>query len=260
MSAVEERICDRRLLKLLRAMLRAGVMEDGAVRRSGSGTPQGGVVSPVLCQRLPAPARPAMAERGHGVLVRYADDLLRMCKTKREAEDALAALSAILAEMGLELKPAKTRIVHLREGGEGFDFLGFHHRWVRGHTPGHSHLTFLVRWPSRQAMQHARQRVREITARERLRWPSKKSSGTSTGSCAAGRATSATETRPSFDKITLHAQAAGDIRAKASEPRRYGRWAFDRQSPDRCGLVTLNGTIAPPRPNRPWHQGAECRR
>ncbi len=48
---------------------------------------------------------------------------------------ALAALTAILAELGLELKEAKTRIVHLREGGEGVDFLGFHHRWVRGNTP-----------------------------------------------------------------------------------------------------------------------------
>ena len=77
----------------------------------------------------------------------------------------------ILAELGLELKHAKTRIVHLREGGEGFDFLGFHHRYVRGNTPRSKHLTFLVRWPSRQAMQHARQRVREITARERLLLP-----------------------------------------------------------------------------------------
>ena len=61
--------------------------------------------------------------------------------------------------------------MHLREGGEGFDFLGFHHRYVRGNTPRSQHLTFLVRWPSRQAMQHAHQRVREITARERLLLP-----------------------------------------------------------------------------------------
>jgi RNA-directed DNA polymerase len=81
------------------------------------------------------------------------------------------ALSTILGELGLELKPAKTRIVHLREGGEGFDFLGFHHRYVRGNTARSQHLAFLVRWPSRQAMQHARQRIREITARERLLLP-----------------------------------------------------------------------------------------
>jgi RNA-directed DNA polymerase len=73
--------------------------------------------------------------------------------------------------MGLELKAAKTRIVHLAEGGEGLDFLGFHHRQVRGRTERSRHLTFLVRWPSRQAMQHARDRIRELTARTRLRLP-----------------------------------------------------------------------------------------
>ena len=74
--------------------------------------------------------------------------------TEREAEAALAALRSILAEMGLSLKQAKTRIVHLREGGEGLDFLGFHHRRVRGER-GYRHLRFLARWPSREAMQQS---------------------------------------------------------------------------------------------------------
>jgi RNA-directed DNA polymerase len=146
-AAVGERICDRKLLKLLRALLRAGVMEQGAVRRSVTGTPQGGVVSPLLCNvylhRLDRVGR----TRGCGVLVRYADDLVVMCRSKAEAERALAALTAVLAELGLELKQAKTRIVHLREGGEGLDFLGFHHRWVRARGPRVQHVTFLARWP-----------------------------------------------------------------------------------------------------------------
>ena len=71
----------------------------------------------------------------HGVLVRYADDVLVMCTTREQAEAALARLTVLLAELGLEPKAAKTRIVHLVEGGEGFDFLGFHHRLVRGRTP-----------------------------------------------------------------------------------------------------------------------------
>jgi RNA-directed DNA polymerase len=79
-----------------------------------------------------------------------------MCRTRQEAERALQALTAILAELGLELKPAKTRIVHLKEGGEELDFLGFDHRWVRGNTPRSTHLCFLARWPSRQASQRAR--------------------------------------------------------------------------------------------------------
>jgi hypothetical protein len=105
------------------------------------------------------------------VLVRYADDLLVMCKTEREAKNALTALAAIPAELGRQPKQARMRMTHPREGGEGFDFLGFRHRYVRGCTPRSKHLTFLVRWPSRQAMQHARQRVREITAHKRLLLP-----------------------------------------------------------------------------------------
>ena len=61
--------------------------------------------------------------------------------------------------------------MHLAEGSPGFDFLGFHHRLVRGRTPKSAHLTFLARWPSRKAAQHARDRIREITGRERLLVP-----------------------------------------------------------------------------------------
>jgi group II intron reverse transcriptase/maturase len=171
MQAIEERIVDRNLLKLLRALLRAGVMEEGAVRRSVSGTPHGGVVSPLLCNVYLHRLDRAWQTRGQGVLVRYADDLVVTCRTETEARRALAALRALLADLGLEPKAAKTRIVHLREGGEGFDFLGFHHRYVRGHTRRSRHLTFLARWPSRQAMRHARDRIRELTARERLLLP-----------------------------------------------------------------------------------------
>lgn len=91
-----------------------------------------------------------------------------MWRCRQEAEQALAVLQEILAELGLALKEAKTRIMHLREGGEGIDFLGFHHRWVRGRGQRAHHLTFLARWPSRKAMQVARDRIREPTARRRL--------------------------------------------------------------------------------------------
>ena len=168
MAAIEERISDRHVLKLLRAMLRAGVMMGGAVTRSDTGAPQGGVLSPCLANVYLHRLDRQWADRGTGVLVRYADDLLVMCRTRQEAERALAALPAILAELGLKLKHAKTRIVHLREGGEAVDFLGFHHQWVRGNTPRSRHLCFLARWPSRQATQRARDRIREITDRSRL--------------------------------------------------------------------------------------------
>jgi RNA-directed DNA polymerase len=118
MSAVKERICDRRVLALLGAFLRAGVLEDGAVRRPVSGTPQGGVLSPLLCNvylhRLDRAWRGA-----YGTLVRYADDLLVVCRSRGQAQAALARLGVLLADLGLQPKAAKTRIVHLVEGARG---------------------------------------------------------------------------------------------------------------------------------------------
>jgi hypothetical protein len=69
--------------------------------------------------------------REHGVRVRFADDALVMCRSREHAEAALARLRSLFAELGLEPKEAKTRIVHLQVGAEEVDFLGFHHRLVR---------------------------------------------------------------------------------------------------------------------------------
>ena len=116
MQAVEERVCDQAVLKLLRAMLRAGVMEDGVVRRTVTGTPQGGVISPLLANVYLHRIDRAWDVREHGVLVRYADDVVVMCRSRQQAEAALARLRALLADLGLEPKAAKTRIVHLATG------------------------------------------------------------------------------------------------------------------------------------------------
>jgi group II intron reverse transcriptase/maturase len=263
MSAIEERIVDRHILKLLRAMLRAGVMEDRAVKRSDAGTPQGGVISPCLCNVYLHRLDRQWAERGHGVLVRFADDMVVMCQSREEAERALEALRAILSELGLTLKDAKTRIVELREGGEGLDFLGFHHRWVRGNTPASRHLCFLVRWPSRQAMQHARGRIHELTDRRRLLLPvedvvqdvNRFLRGWA-GYFRYGNSADA------FDKITFHAlvRLASLIAKRHKRSTRYGWWTVIHQSPDRLGLIDLSGAVVAPRPNRPWRPGAECRR
>jgi RNA-directed DNA polymerase len=258
MAAVEERISDRHVLKLLRAMLRAGVMQGDAVTRSGAGTPQGGVLSPCLANVYLHRLDRQWTDRGTGVLVRYADDLLAMCHSRREAEKALAALSAILAELGLELKQAKTRIVHLKEGGEGLDFLGFHHRWVRGNTPRSKHLCFLARWPSRQATQRAYDRIREITDRSRLLVPVEEVVQDVNrflrgwaGYFRYGNSADA------FDKITSHAmiRVARFVAKRHKRSWRYGWRAVAHQSPDRLGLINLNGTIVAPRPNRPWRPG-----
>jgi RNA-directed DNA polymerase len=92
---------------------------------------------------------------------------------RSQAEQALQCLTDLLADLGLEPKAAKTRIVHLEEGGGGFDFLGFHHRLVRSRgLGGKPQVMFLARSPSDRAMQHARDRIRELTGRRRLGlWP-----------------------------------------------------------------------------------------
>jgi group II intron reverse transcriptase/maturase len=266
MSAIEERISDRHVLKLLRAMLRAGVMQDGAVHRSATGTPQGGVLSPVLCNVYLHRLDRQWAKRGTGVLVRYADDLLVLCHSEREAEAALVSLRSILAELGLELKAAKTRIVHLREGGEGLDFLGFHHRRVRGER-GYRHLRFLARWPSREAMQRARDRIREITDSKRLRdpvevivqelnrylrsWANYFRYGNS---------------RLHFTRITTYAlrRLALFVAKRHKRASGYGMTVVAYVSSNRMGLVNLDRLVVTPSPFRDWrakpNAGGEGRR
>ena len=263
MSAIEERIVDRQVLKLLRAMLRAGVMEDRAIRRSDAGTPQGGVISPCLCNVYLHRLDRQWAERGSGVLVRYADDLVVMCRTRAEAERALAALRTILSELGLTLKDAKTRIVQLREGGEGLDFLGFHHRWVRGDTPASRHLRFLARWPSRQAMQRARDRIRELTDRRRLLvdvdevvqdvnrflrgWAAYFRYGNSARQ---------------FDKINHYAQdrIARFVAKRHKRNWGYGLMVVVYQSPDRLGPINLEEPSSRHDPTGRGARDAECHR
>jgi RNA-directed DNA polymerase len=267
MQAIEERIVDRQILKLLRVLLRAGVMEEGAVRRSVSGTPQGGVVSPLLCNVYLHRLDRDWQTRGQGVLVRYADDLVVMCRTEAEARSALAALRALLAELGLEPKDAKTRIVHLAEGGEGFDFLGFHHRYVRGRTRRSRNITFLARWPSRQAMQHARDRIRELTGRERLLLPVEDvvQDVNSFLRGWVGYFRYGNSARP-FDKIDRYAitRLSLFVAKRHRAPTRYGWKLVAYESPNRMGLINLNGRVIAPRPNRPWREkpnaGGERRR
>ena len=252
MAAVGERVSDRNLLKLLRAMLRAGVMADGAFHRDVTGTPQGGVISPVQCNVYLHRLDRQWAERGTGVLVRFADDLVVMCHSKREAEAALSALRSILAELGLEPKAAKTRIVYLQEEGEGLDFLGFHHRRVRGEHR-YRHLRFLARWPSREAMQRARNRIREITDSKRLRdpvevivqelnrflrgWANYFRYGNS---------------RLHFTRITTYAlrRLALFVAKRHKRKTGYGMTVVAFVSPNRMGLVSLDRLVVTPSPFR----------
>ena len=104
-----------------------------------------------------------------GVLVRYCDDLVILCPTRERAEAALAALTGLLADLGLALSAAKTSLVDLRVSGAGFDFLGFHHRRVASFTRKGRY--FCARWPSKRAVRAAKQKIREHTDRRWLLLP-----------------------------------------------------------------------------------------
>ena len=157
--------------------------------------------------------------REHGVLVRYCDDLVVMCSTRRQAEDALARLTTVLARLGLELKAAKTRIVHLTEGrdAEGFDFLGFHHRWVRARgTVRASRVCFLARWPSRKATQHARDRIRQLTQRKRLGLPGVGRAGSQPVPARLGRLFPVREFRSGYSTRSVSTPWNGSLRLSAN--------------------------------------------
>jgi len=166
LELLKRRISDRRVLKLLRQWLEAGVMEDGKVRTTLAGTPQGGVISPLLANiYLHVLDETWEREYRHlGQLVRYADDFVVLCRSRAQAEEALRRVREILAGVGLELHPEKTRVVELGLGREGFVFLGCYLRVVRSHFKGR---TYLFRWPSPKAMNRIRERIRELTDRRR---------------------------------------------------------------------------------------------
>jgi group II intron reverse transcriptase/maturase len=176
LTLVRRRVSDQRVLRLIRQWLQAGVMEEGRVTATVAGTPQGGVISPLLSNIYLHVLDDVWTRRfPHlGMLVRYADDFVIMCDTRAACARAEQRVRAIFARLGLELHPDKTRRVDLSRGCEGFDFLGCHLRkrmsgrlWARQHR----RVYYLQRWPSARAMRRIRQRVKAATDRRACHRP-----------------------------------------------------------------------------------------
>jgi RNA-directed DNA polymerase len=147
---VARRVSDGKVLELIRSFLKSGVMEEMKVRYEMTGTPQGGIVSPILANIYLHDLDVAM--EAHGVAwVRYADDVVALCQSREEAEQTLEHIREILNGLGLKLSPEKSRIVHL---DEGFDYLGWHYQGQQ-------------RWPRKKSTDKLRHRLRQLSRRNR---------------------------------------------------------------------------------------------
>ena len=144
-------IADGRVLELIRSFLKQDVLEDMTLWTPEKGSPQGAVISPLLANLYLHPVDVAVAAAGFE-MIRYADDLVILCRTEGEAQHAVDLLGRLTAERGLTLHPDKTRLVDVSLPGEGFDFLGYH--FVRG-----------TRWPRKKSLKKLKDAIRSKTGR-----------------------------------------------------------------------------------------------
>jgi RNA-directed DNA polymerase len=151
MAMVEGKISDGRLLELIRAFLKQGVLGECRDWEPEQGTPQGGVISPLLSNIYLNPLDHLMANSGFE-MVRYADDFVILCRTRAQAEAALQAVDQWTQAHKLTLHPDKTRLVDLNQQDNGFDFLGYHFRRNK-------------RWPRKKSVQKIRQSLKVRTKR-----------------------------------------------------------------------------------------------
>jgi RNA-directed DNA polymerase len=168
MTLVTQRIADGRILGLIESMLKAGCKSGGEWHPTERGTPQGGVISPILSNILLTPFDREMRRRGFQ-LTRYADDWVVTCRSQADAKAALAAARQVLEELGVELHSEKTRIVHI---SNGFEFLGY--KIKRGSRPlklttnqikSGAKTGGLYAFPREKSIQHFKDQIRKLTRR-----------------------------------------------------------------------------------------------
>jgi RNA-directed DNA polymerase len=151
MDRLRQKVADGRVLALIEAFLKAGIMDGLEEWAPEEGSPQGSVISPLLSNIYLDPLDHRMAAAGFQ-MVRYADDFVVLCRSRQEAEAALEVVRQWVAEAGLTLHPEKTRIADANREGEGFDFLGYH--FERGY-----------RWPRPKSIQKLKTALRPKTRR-----------------------------------------------------------------------------------------------
>lgn len=172
MKLVGMRVNDRRMLRLLRQWLKAGVMTEAGYMETGVGSPQEGVISPLLSNIYLNYLDVRWVKEGShlGTLVRYADDLVIVCRTRKEANHALSFVKAVMKRLELTLHPEKTKLVPMWEGHGGFDFLGMHHRSIPTETSQAQRYYTLHQFPSKKAMMKMRIKIKEILGRRNILW------------------------------------------------------------------------------------------
>jgi len=151
MREIRQYIGDGRVLGLLEAFLKQGIIEGVAQWTPENGTPQGAVISPLLANLYLNSVDGATAAAGYR-MVRYADDFVILCRSKEEAEGALEQVQRQMTEKGLRIHPEKTRLVDVGTPGQGFDFLGYH---FEGGT----------RWPRKKSLKKLKEAIRKKTGR-----------------------------------------------------------------------------------------------